>query len=185
MTVHSSGLLLYRWIAGAGSSESSSSAGAPAFLGEPGSQGPDPTRETLEVLLVHPGGPFYYNKDDGSWSVPKGEYDPDDEDALDAARREFAEETGATAPSGLPIDLGWIEQRAGKIVHAFAFDGGFDPASLRSNEFEMEWPRGSGQRQRFPEVDRADWFDIPSARGKILPPQRVFLDRLAGALSAT
>lgn len=157
MTVHSAGILLYRRDARA------EAAG-------------------LEVLLAHPGGPFYSGKDEGVWSIPKGEYDPTDEDALAAARREFSEETGAELPDGEPVDLGWIEQRKGKIVHAFGVEGTFDPSTLISNEFEMEWPPRSGRMQRFPEVDRAEWFGLEAAREKILAAQGIFLDRLVAAL---
>jgi len=129
------------------------------------------------VLLVHPGGPFWTKRDVGAWSIPKGEY-PDDEDPEAAARREFAEETGML-PSGPSLALGEIRQKAGKHVIGFAIEGDFDPDALRSNTFEMEWPPRSGRMQSFPEVDRAEWFDLLRARGKILPSQRPFLERLA------
>jgi predicted NUDIX family NTP pyrophosphohydrolase len=133
-----------------------------------------------EVLLVHPGGPFWARKDDGAWSIPKGEY-ADDEDPRLAALREFEEETGA-CPTGDLIPLGEVVQPGRKIVTAFALEGAFAVAALRSNRFEMEWPPRSGKRQSFPEVDRAGWFPLPDARTKILAGQSVFLDRLLAIL---
>src|SRR3990172_1983337 len=134
---------------------------------------------TLEVLLVHPGGPFWAKKDAGSWSIPKGEFDA--EDALTAARREFAEETG-TAVDAAATALRPVKQPSGKVVHAFAVEGDFDPATLRSNTFEMEWPRGSGRKRQVPEVDRAAWFKVAEARRKILAGQQPILDDLLGRL---
>ena len=131
----------------------------------------------LEVLLVHPGGPFWAKRDAGAWSLPKGEYGPDEEAAI-AARREFAEETGGSIDSPLD-DLGEVTQPGGKRVRAFAAEGDFDPSGLTSNDFEMEWPPRSGRRQRFPEVDRAGWFTLAEARAKLVPGQVAFLDRLA------
>ena len=131
----------------------------------------------LEVLLVHPGGPFWRNKDDGVWSIPKGEIDAA-EDPEQAARREFAEELGIGASIGRLQALGEIRQRGGKRVIAFAGEGHFDPAALASNMFDIEWPPRSGRRQNFPEVDRAEWFDIEFARTKILSGQMELLDRL-------
>lgn len=136
----------------------------------------------LEVLLVHPGGPFWKHKSDGVWSIPKGEFDPESEDPLAAARREFAEELGTDAPDGDPIDLGSVTQKAGKVVVAFALAGDLDPAVVISNMFTMEWPPKSGRTAEFPEVDRADWFTIEAARTVINSAQRAFLDRLADAL---
>ena len=133
-------------------------------------------RGGVEVLLVHPGGPFWARKDDGAWSIPKGEFAAG-EDALAAARREFAEETGY-APQGRFLDLGTIRQPGGKIVHAWALEGDFDPGTLVSGKFEMEWPRGSGLIKSFREVDSASWFDVPTARRKILKGQIGLLDRL-------
>ena len=138
-------------------------------------------RDPLRVLLVHPGGPFWARRDDGAWSIPKGEYG-DDEDAEAAARREFAEETGASVTGPL-IPLGEVRQKAGKIVTAFVVEMPFDVAALKSNLFDMEWPPRSGRRQSFPEVDRAQWFTLDQARMKILPEQAAFLDRLAARLS--
>ncbi|HWC98353.1 MAG TPA: NUDIX domain-containing protein [Candidatus Sulfopaludibacter sp.] len=134
------------------------------------------TPDSVEVLLVHPGGPFFRNKDLGSWSIPKGEY-PADEDPLSAARREFEEETGL-APAGDFRPLGQIRQAGGKLVTAWAFEGDCDPATLHSNSFSLEWPRGSGKLREFPEVDRIEWFPLPLARQKILAGQSPFLDRL-------
>ena len=132
--------------------------------------------ETIEVLLVHPGGPFWSKRDSGAWSIPKGEYS-DDEDAEAAARREFEEETGWTITSDL-LPLGEIRQKAGKTVTAFAAEGDFDTASLDSNRFEIEWPPKSGRIAAFPEVDRAGWFALDEAREKIIEGQRPLLDRL-------
>lgn len=134
-------------------------------------------RREFEVLLVHPGGPFWRNKDLGAWSIPKGEY-PDEEDAESAARREFAEELGLEMSAPLTA-LGQVKQRGGKLVTAFAAELDLDPRSLRSNTFEMEWPPRSGKRQSFPEVDRAEWFRLEEAREKINAGQRPLLDRLA------
>jgi predicted NUDIX family NTP pyrophosphohydrolase len=131
----------------------------------------------LEVLLVHPGGPYWRKKDEGAWSIPKGEMD-EGEDAEVAARREFMEETGITL-SGLLDPLGDIRQRGGKRVIAFAIEGDVDVQTRQSNTFEIEWPPKGGQMQSFPEIDRAEWFDLPSARAKILEGQRALLDRLA------
>ena len=135
----------------------------------------------LLVLLVHPGGPFWRNKDDGAWSIPKGERQ-DDEDSETTARREFAEELGRT-PSGPLTPLGRIRQRGGKYVEAYALEGEFDVQGLASNTFEMEWPPRSGRRQSFPEVDRAAWFTIVDARRKINPGQLPLLDRLESMLT--
>ena len=136
-------------------------------------------RETsggLEVLLVHPGGPFWSRKDDGAWSLPKGEFE-EGEDPLAAARREFAEETG-TAADGEAIPLGSLKQPGGKTVHAWAVRGDFDPDLLRSNTFLLEWPPKSGRMREFPEVDRAGWFPVAIAMRKILKGQAGFLERL-------
>ena len=131
----------------------------------------------LRILLVHPGGPFWRNKDEGAWSIPKGEYGPD-EDPEAAARRELAEELGHAA-EGLLQSLGEVKQRGGKRVVAFALEGDLDAASIRSNEFQLEWPPGSGRIQSYPEVDRAEWFSLADAARKILAGQLPFLDRLA------
>jgi predicted NUDIX family NTP pyrophosphohydrolase len=131
---------------------------------------------TPQVLLVHPGGPFWARKDTGAWMIPKGEIGQD-EDALAAAKREFTEETGATA-SGDFIALQPRRQAGGKLVYAWAVEGDFDPARLTSNTFTMEWPPRSGKQQAFPEVDRAAWLTFSDARRKILASQRGFLDEL-------
>lgn len=130
----------------------------------------------LEVLLVHPGGPYWAKKDVGSWSIPKGEYNPE-EAACDAALREFEEETGIR-PSGEPLPLGEERQCSGKRVSAFALEGDLDTDDIRSDSFEIEWPPRSGQMRSFPEVDRAQWFAIDIAKKKILAGQAPFLDRL-------
>jgi predicted NUDIX family NTP pyrophosphohydrolase len=137
----------------------------------------------LELLLVHPGGPFWAKKDRGAWSIPKGEY-TEGEDPLACAIREFAEELGrpaVTRPAAL-FSLGELRQPSRKVIAAFALEGDFDPAMLKSNEFEMEWPPKSGQMQSFPEVDRAAWFAPDAARKKIHPGQAPFIDRLLAAL---
>jgi len=136
--------------------------------------------ETLEVLLVHPGGPFWAKKDLGAWSIPKGEAEPG-EDLLAAARRELAEETGFAA-TGPTLPLGHVRQRGGKVVHAWAVHGDADPRRLRSGTFELEWPPRSGRLQTFPEVDRADWFGLAEARRRIHPGQAPLLDALVAAL---
>ena len=134
-----------------------------------------------EVLLVHPGGPFWAKRDDGAWSIPKGEHD-DAEQALDCARREFEEETGAALAAEELLDLGDVRLKSGKIVSAWAAAGDLDAGAVRSNTFEMEWPPRSGRRQSFPEVDRAEWFDLAVARGKLNPAQSEFVDRLEALL---
>ena len=128
------------------------------------------------VLLAHPGGPFWKNRDEGAWTIPKGELDADEEPSA-AARREFEEEMGADPGSPL-MPLGEIAQKGGKRVIAFAVEGDFDVASLRSNTFEIEWPPRSGSMQNFPEIDRAEWMTIAQARVKILPSQIDLLTRL-------
>ena len=130
----------------------------------------------LEVFLVHPGGPFWAKKDAGAWSIPKGEAVPGD-DLLACARREFAEETG-TALAGEPAALSPVRQAGGKTVHAFVLEGDIDAERIESNSFELEWPPRSGRRQRFPEVDRAAWFDLATARGKLNQGQLGLLAQL-------
>lgn len=132
---------------------------------------------TLEVLLVHPGGPFWARRDAGAWSIPKGEH-PDDEEPLDAARREFAEELGSPPPAGPYEALGEVRQKAGKRVTAWAVEGDLDADAIVSGTFEMEWPRGSGRLREFPEVDRAAWFTLEEAAERILEGQRPLLDAL-------
>jgi predicted NUDIX family NTP pyrophosphohydrolase len=150
VVTHSAGLLLYRW---------------------EGSE--------LQVLLAHMGGPFWARKDARAWSIPKGEY-PAQEDPLAAARREFAEEFGAAPPDGPYRDLGEVRQSGGKTVRVWAVEGEFDPSCLISNTFELEWPPHSGRRASFPEVDRAAWFDLDTARAKLVVAQVEFLGRLTG-----
>lgn len=150
MTKESAGLLLYREHGGA-----------------------------MQVLLVHPGGPYWVHRDEAAWSIPKGEIGAE-ERPIDVARREFDEELGLPAPDGEWLPLGTIRQSGGKLVHAWAARGDFDPTRLRSMMFEIEWPPRSGQRKSFPEVDRAAWFDLEHARRSILSGQRAFLDRLEG-----
>ena len=142
------------------------------------------TGSGLEVLLVHPGGPFWVKKDEGAWSVPKGEYEPG-EDALAVARREFEEEIGQAPPNGNePVPLGELRQSSGKVVSAWAIEGDLDVSEVRSNSFEMEWPPRSGRTQEFPEVDRAGWFGLDEARRKIHRGQLGFLDRLDELLAS-
>lgn len=134
----------------------------------------------LEVFLAHPGGPFWLKRDDGAWTIPKGVAE-EGEDILAAARREFEEETGIH-PVGPFLPLGSIRQKAGKLVHAWAWEGDADPAQVTSNSMQTEWPRGSGHVLTFPEVDRCAWFDPTAARRKINPAQAEFIDRLERAL---
>jgi predicted NUDIX family NTP pyrophosphohydrolase len=137
----------------------------------------------LAVLLVHSGGPFWAKKDLGAWSIPKGEYAADEE-PLAAAQREFFEETGVR-PRGVFAPLGEVKQPGGKQVTAWAVEGDFDPATLVSNTFEIEWPPRSGRKHSFPEVDRAEWFLPDDARKKILAAQRPFIDRLERMLASS
>ena len=134
------------------------------------------TSRGVELLLVHPGGPVWKNRDEGAWSFPKGEFT--DEDPVAVARRELLEETGCVA-EGDPVPLGTVKQAGGKVVHLWAVEGDCDANAIRSNTFSMEWPPRSGRRQEFPEVDRAAWFSLADARRKLLDSQRPFLDRLA------
>jgi predicted NUDIX family NTP pyrophosphohydrolase len=141
------------------------------------------SKPDIFVLLVHPGGPFWRNRDLGAWSIPKGELN-NGEDAENAARREFKEELGANAPGPL-LPLGYVRQRGGKIVHAFAMEGALDVSTVRSNEIEIDWPARSGRTMRIPEIDRAAWFVLPLARQKILAGQQPFLDRLESLCNGT
>lgn len=148
MTIRSAGILLYRFVGG-----------------------------RLEVMLVHPGGPYWANKDDGAWSLPKGLCE-ENESLLETAKREFREETGFEA-DGTFISLGELKQPSGKIVHAWAVEQDADPARLVSNTFRLEWPSGSGALHEYPEVDKGQWFGIDEARKKIARGQVEFIDRLA------
>lgn len=132
----------------------------------------------LHVLIAHMGGPFWAKKDEHAWSIPKGEYGSD-EDPKSAAMREFAEEMGSPLPEGVLVDLGVVKQSSAKSVSAYALEADFDGDNIASNTFEMEWPPRSGRKQSFPEVDRAAWFDIDTARTKLVKGQAPFLDRLA------
>jgi predicted NUDIX family NTP pyrophosphohydrolase len=136
----------------------------------------------IEVLLGHPGGPYFARKDAGVWSVLKGEPDAGEADLELLARREFEEETGHVPPEGPTIDLGEIRQSGGKVVRCWAIEGNLDPADAASNTFEMEWPPRSGRVQEFPEIDRVAWFEPAAARTKINAAQAAFLDRLEAAL---
>jgi predicted NUDIX family NTP pyrophosphohydrolase len=133
--------------------------------------------EGVEVLIGHPGGPFWARKDDGAWSIPKGEYTEAD-DPWQAAQREFAEELGMPPPTGPRIELGTIKQPSGKVLTVFAVAGTLDVTDAHSNTFELEWPKGSGRIRTFPEIDRVGWFPITQARNKLSKGQVAFLDRL-------
>jgi predicted NUDIX family NTP pyrophosphohydrolase len=136
--------------------------------------------DVVEVLIGHPGGPFWARKDDGAWSVPKGEY-TDDEDPWAAAQREFTEEIGMPAPAGERIDLPAVRQPGGKIVTVFAVAGDLDVTDAVSNTFTLEWPKGSGKFREYPEIDRVGWFPVAEARSKLLKGQRPVLDFLMQA----
>ncbi|MGO8771990.1 MAG: NUDIX domain-containing protein [Mycobacterium sp.] len=131
----------------------------------------------VEVLIAHPGGPFWARRDDGVWSIPKGEY-TDGEDPWEAAQREFSEELGLAVAAGPRLDLGALKQPSGKLVTVFAVEADLDVTDARSNTFPLEWPKGSGTIKEFPEVDRVGWFTVTQARTKLLKGQRAFLDRL-------
>jgi len=137
--------------------------------------------DRLEFLLVHPGGPFWKKKDAGAWSIPKGEFD--DEDALQAAKREFKEEIGLPI-EGQVVALEPQKQKGGKLVYAWALEGDLDPRNIKSNTFEMEWPPKSGKKQQFPEIDRAEWFPAPTALQKINQGQAAFIQELIEKLNA-
>ncbi|HZP69120.1 MAG TPA: NUDIX domain-containing protein [Pseudolabrys sp.] len=139
-------------------------------------------RPTLAFLLAHPGGPYWRNKDQGAWSIPKGNVESGD--LLACAKREFTEETGLT-PTGPFIALTPLRQKSGKMVHAFAMEADFDLRAFCSNQFEMEWPPRSGKRQSFPEIDRVAYFNAATARRKILPGQRAFIDELIRHLNSS
>jgi predicted NUDIX family NTP pyrophosphohydrolase len=138
-------------------------------------------KPTLELLLAHPGGPYWYNKDEGAWSIPKGNVESGD--LLICAKREFTEETGLT-PAGPFTALKPLRQKSGKMVHAFAMEADFDLSGFSSNQFEMEWPPRSGKTKTFPEIDRIAYFNVTKARRKILPGQRAFIDELIQHLKA-
>jgi predicted NUDIX family NTP pyrophosphohydrolase len=135
----------------------------------------------LEVLLGHPGGPFFAKKDDGVWTIPKGEYEPDEE-PLAAAYREFAEEIGSAPPDGEPVPLGETKQSNGKLAVVWALEGDLDVTEICCNLFDLEWPPRSGRIQQFPELDRAGWFDVETARRKAFASQGPFFDRLVDHL---
>ena len=140
-------------------------------------------RDGLEVLLAHPGGPYFEKKDLGDWTIPKGEPDGTAEALPDVARREFAEETGTQLdPTAPATELGSIVQKGGKVVYAWAIEGDLDPAGAQSNEIDIEWPPRSGRRRRFPEIDRVEWFAPAEARRRIKETQAPFIDRLESAL---
>jgi predicted NUDIX family NTP pyrophosphohydrolase len=136
---------------------------------------------TVEVLIGHPGGPFWARKDEGAWSIPKGEYDAGD-DPWSVAQREFHEEIGKTPPAGRRLDFPPVKQPSGKVITAFAVCGDLDLEGAYSNTFELEWPKGSGNVRDFPEIDRVGWFSVAEARLKLLKGQRPLLDHLEGAL---
>jgi predicted NUDIX family NTP pyrophosphohydrolase len=136
--------------------------------------------DSLELLIVHPGGPFWAKKDEGAWSIPKGELD-DDEESLACALREFEEELGQVPPVGDPVDLGTVKQKNGKVVHCWAVAGDLDVSQVTSNEIEIEWPPRSGQSLTIPEVDRAEWVTPEVARTKLNSAQAEFVDRLLSA----
>ncbi len=161
------------------------SAGILLFRRRPTAAGDD----VVEVLLAHPGGPFFARRDEGHWSIPKGEPDATETDLLAVGRREFAEEVGVappeTGPRGQPpIALGTIVQKGGKVVHAWGIEGDLDAAVAESNTFEMEWPPRSGRREVFPEIDRVAWFGPDEARRRLKPTQVPFVDRLLEAVGA-
>ena len=138
----------------------------------------------LQVLLVHPGGPWFAKKDLGAWTIPKGE-PAEGEELMDTARREFKEETGLSVPEGELVPLGQVKQKAGKLVHAWAFEGDCDPEKITCNTFRMQYPPGSGQWRTFREVDKAAFYDLAAAREKINAAQGEFLDRLAELLGTS
>lgn len=141
------------------------------------------TDGVVEVLLGHPGGPFWARRDEGAWSIPKGEYAPD-ENPWAAAQREFTEELGTPVPPGEPLRMEPVKQAGGKIVTVFAVRGDLDPGAATSNTFTLEWPRGSGTLREFPEIDRVAWFPVEEARAKLLAGQRPVLDQLTAAVAA-
>jgi predicted NUDIX family NTP pyrophosphohydrolase len=139
------------------------------------------TPDGIQVLLGHPGGPFWARRDQNAWSIPKGEFEAGEE-PLQAAKREFCEEMGSNVPEGAIMELGTAKQPSGKVIYAWAIDADFDAESVTSNLFEMEWPPKSGQQQSFPEIDRAGWFTIAAARQKLVKGQLPLLEKLAELL---
>ena len=137
----------------------------------------------MQVFLIHPGGPFWVKKDDGAWSIPKGEFQSEEEDALAASKREFIEETGYSIEGNF-IPLSAVKQKGGKVVTAFAVEGDCDASTIKSNEFEIEWPPKSGKKKSFPEADRAAWFSVKDARKKILQSQLPLIDQLQQVVMA-
>ena len=142
------------------------------------------TESGVEVLLGHPGGPFWAKKDTGAWSIPKGEY-TEDEDPLTAAKREFQEEIGQLAPNGDYLELGEAKRKDGKTIRAWAVQANIDASAISSNTFEIEWPPKSGKKQKFPEIDKAAWFPLEAASPKLHQGQAIFLERLAKELHST
>lgn len=136
----------------------------------------------MEVLIGHMGGPFWARRNDGAWTIPKGEYG-DDEEPLAAAQREFEEELGLPAPRGVVTALGDVRQSGGKVVTGWALEGDLDPACVVAGTFELEWPRGSGRTRTFPELDRVEWCSLEAARPRLVAAQRALLDRLAAELA--
>ncbi len=141
------------------------------------------TEGTVEVLIGHPGGPFWARKDDGAWTIPKGEY-AEDEDPWHAAHREFQEELGLSAPDGPRVDFAPVKQPGGKVITAFAVRADLDVTDAVSNTFDLEWPKGSGKVRQYPELDRVGWFSVAAARSKLLKGQQPLLDRLLDHLAA-
>ena len=135
----------------------------------------------LEMLLAHPGGPYFLGKDEGAWTIPKGEAGPG-EDLMEVARREFEEEVGVPVSCLEPWSLGSVTLRSGKVIHAWACEGAVEPSEQRSNTFVMEWPPRSGQEREFPEIDRVEWFAVAAARDKLNPAQAAFINRLTESL---
>ncbi len=133
------------------------------------------------MLLGHPGGPFWARRDAGAWSIPKGEHGPD-EAPLEAAKREYREELGVAPPEAPALDLGTTRLKSGKVIRAFAVEGDLDPTTILPGEFELEWPPRSGRTERFPEIDRVEWFFLEEARTRLNPAQAVFVDRLSAVL---
>jgi predicted NUDIX family NTP pyrophosphohydrolase len=139
------------------------------------------SNSAIEVLIVHPGGPFWAKKDKAAWSLPKGEFE-ENEDTLTTAKREFKEELGHEPPEGEYIEIGSVKNKSGKVIHGWTVEGDVDVSMIKSNTFKMEWPPKSGQHQEFPEVDKAGWFSLEKAKEKLNPAQAEFIDRLAETL---